>query len=86
MKYICVFGSSSEKIDPVYLSTAEELGAMLAQKGCGVVFGAGVDMPLLVRVTVRTTGKASSESVSMTSRSTKTSSMCLKSTDGVTMA
>ena len=41
MKNICVFGSSSESIDRVYLAVAEELGDFLAKKGCGVVFGAG---------------------------------------------
>lgn len=41
MKNICVFGSSSESIDREYLAVAEELGAFMASKGCGVVFGAG---------------------------------------------
>lgn len=41
MKTICVFGSSSEKIDRVYLDNAEQLGSALAQKGYDVVFGAG---------------------------------------------
>ena len=41
MKQICVFGSSSEIIDRVYLDTAEELGKFLVHKGCGVVYGAG---------------------------------------------
>lgn len=41
MKYICVFGASSENIDRVYLDTAEELGKFLAEKGCGVVYGGG---------------------------------------------
>ena len=41
MKQICVFGSSSESIDRVYLDVAEELGEFLAEKGCGVVYGAG---------------------------------------------
>lgn len=41
MKQICVFGSSSEKIDSKYLSSAEELGKTLAEQGFGVVFGAG---------------------------------------------
>ena len=39
-----------------------------------------------LRAPVFTAGSASSESLSMTSRSTKTSSMCRKSTDGVTTA
>lgn len=38
---ICVFGSSSDRIDKEYLSTAEHLGRRLAQKGHTVVFGAG---------------------------------------------
>lgn len=41
MDNICVFGSSSEKIDKIYLSTAEHLGAVLAKRGYGVIFGAG---------------------------------------------
>ena len=38
---ICVFGASSELIDKEFLDTAEHLGKSLAQKGHGVVFGAG---------------------------------------------
>lgn len=38
---ICVFGSSSEQIDKVYLETAEQLGSSLAKRGHSVVFGAG---------------------------------------------
>lgn len=41
MKCICVFGSSSEQIDRRYIETAEELGRYLAEKQCGVVYGAG---------------------------------------------
>ena len=41
MKQICVFGSSSERIDRIYLDVAEELGRFLAEKGCGVIYGAG---------------------------------------------
>ncbi|MBQ1839622.1 MAG: TIGR00730 family Rossman fold protein [Ruminococcus sp.] len=41
MKQICVFGSSSESIDRAYLAEAEALGKFLAEKGCGVVYGAG---------------------------------------------
>ena len=41
MKFICVFGSSSESIDRRYLTVAEELGVFLAKKNCGVVYGAG---------------------------------------------
>ncbi len=38
---ICVFGASSEQIDAEYLSSAEHLGKTIAQKGHGLVFGAG---------------------------------------------
>ena len=41
MKNICVFGSSSEKIDRIYHDTAESLGSALVKKGCSVIFGAG---------------------------------------------
>ncbi len=41
MKQVCVFGSSSESIDPTYLGVAEQLGSFLAKKNCGVIFGAG---------------------------------------------
>lgn len=38
---ICVFGASSEQIDKEYIDTAEHLGKSLAQRGYGLVFGAG---------------------------------------------
>lgn len=38
---ICVFGSSSERIDKEYLDTAENLAKSIVKKGHGVVFGAG---------------------------------------------
>ncbi len=38
---ICVFGSSSEKIDREYLDSAERLGKALAERGKTVVFGGG---------------------------------------------
>lgn len=41
MKTICVFGSSSEKIDRQYLTSAEHLGRTIAERGETVVFGAG---------------------------------------------
>ncbi len=41
MQNICVFGSSSEKIDKAYLDAATHLGSSLAKRGCTVVFGAG---------------------------------------------
>lgn len=41
MRYICVFGASSEKIDKTYLDSAEHLGSSLAKRNIGVIFGAG---------------------------------------------
>lgn len=38
---ICVFGSSSQRIDKTFLDTAEQLGKTIAEKGFGLVFGAG---------------------------------------------
>lgn len=38
---ICVFGSSSETIDKVYLDSAQDLGKAIVQKGHTMVFGAG---------------------------------------------
>lgn len=38
---ICVYGSSSSKIDKRYLDDAYHLGALMALKGYGLVFGAG---------------------------------------------
>ena len=38
---ICVFGSSSEQIDKIYLESAEHLGKKIAEKGHSLVFGAG---------------------------------------------
>lgn len=38
---ICVFGSSSEQIDKIFLDSAEQLGESIAKKGHGLVFGAG---------------------------------------------
>lgn len=38
---ICVFGSSSEQIDKIYLESAEHLGKKIAEKGYNLVFGAG---------------------------------------------
>ena len=37
---ICVFGSSSEQIDKIYLESAEHLGKKIAEKGYNLVFGA----------------------------------------------
>lgn len=38
---ICVFGSSSEQIDKEYLNSAQSLGREIANRGYGMVFGAG---------------------------------------------
>ncbi len=38
---ICIYGASSEEIDKSYLESAERLGAKLARKGHGLVFGGG---------------------------------------------
>lgn len=38
---ICVFGSSSEKINKEFLDSAEHLGRAIAKRNCGVIFGAG---------------------------------------------
>lgn len=38
---ICVFASSSSRINPIYGETARHLGALLAKEGIGVVFGGG---------------------------------------------
>ncbi len=38
---ICVYGASSNAIDPRYLAAGEELGVLMAQRGHSLVFGAG---------------------------------------------
>ena len=38
---ICVFGASSERIDPACFADAQELGALIARGGHRLVFGAG---------------------------------------------
>ncbi len=38
---ICIYGASSDAIDPVYLTRVEKLGETLAKRGHGLVFGAG---------------------------------------------
>lgn len=38
---ICIYGASSDAIDPVYLRRVEVLGETLAKRGHGLVFGAG---------------------------------------------
>jgi len=41
LKRICVFCGSSPGVDPQYARAAESLGALLAQKKIGLVFGGG---------------------------------------------
>ncbi|MEJ0000709.1 MAG: TIGR00730 family Rossman fold protein [Verrucomicrobiota bacterium] len=41
MRRICVYCGSSAGFDPTYRSAAEELGAFLAAKGIGLVYGGG---------------------------------------------
>ena len=38
---LCVYGASSDLIDPSYLAEGERLGERMAQRGHGLVFGAG---------------------------------------------
>ncbi len=38
---ICVFGASSETIDPKYIEAGEALGRVMASKGHSLVFGGG---------------------------------------------
>lgn len=38
---ICVYGASSNTIDPKYIETVEQLGRNLARRGHSLVFGAG---------------------------------------------
>ena len=38
---ICVFGASSSIIDEKYITDVEELGKKLAERGHGLVYGAG---------------------------------------------
>ncbi len=40
---ICVYGASSNRIDPSYLVAGEELGALIAQGGHRLVFGGGAN-------------------------------------------
>ncbi len=41
IRNICIFASSSEKLDPKYYTLAQELGEEIAKIGAGLVFGAG---------------------------------------------
>lgn len=38
---LCIYGASSNQIDPAYMMAVEELGRKLAQRGHGLVFGGG---------------------------------------------
>lgn len=41
MKLLCVYCSSSDRIDPKYAAAAEELGRELVARGWGLVYGGG---------------------------------------------
>ncbi len=41
MKAVCVFGGAREGRNPAYGNAAEQLGALIAQRGCGLVYGGG---------------------------------------------
>jgi len=43
IKNVCVYASSSSLVDDVYVEAAAELGRAMAQRGWGLVFGAGAD-------------------------------------------
>ena len=38
---VAIYGASSSKIDPLYISEAEELGRLLALRGIGIICGGG---------------------------------------------
>ncbi len=38
---LCVYGASSQNIDPVYLQAGYRLGTVLADRGHGLIFGGG---------------------------------------------
>jgi uncharacterized protein (TIGR00730 family) len=40
-KLLCVYCSSSKKLDPAYYSAAEEVGAAMVENGWGLVYGGG---------------------------------------------
>ena len=40
-RYICVFGASSSNIDGEYFKAARRVGELIAERGFGMVFGAG---------------------------------------------
>lgn len=41
MKSICVFCGSSDKVDSIYLDAARDMGRVIADSGCQLVYGAG---------------------------------------------
>lgn len=41
MKYICIYGASSDNIDGCYFDEIEKLGRLMAENGLGLVFGGG---------------------------------------------
>ena len=41
MKLLCVYCSSSDRLDPKYYAAAEELGRELVARGWGLVYGGG---------------------------------------------
>ncbi len=41
MKVLCVYCSSSDRLDPKYFAAAEAVGASLAQRGWSLVYGGG---------------------------------------------
>ncbi len=38
---ICIFGASSDRLDPAYYDEAEKLGRLIAEAGHGMIFGGG---------------------------------------------
>lgn len=40
---ICVFGASSNELDPLYIKLTEELGEALAKRGHSLIFGGGAN-------------------------------------------
>lgn len=40
-KSVCIFGASCSSIDPAYIDAAYRTGALLAERGIGMVFGGG---------------------------------------------
>ena len=38
---ICIYGASSDRLDGIYFKEAEELGRLMAESGCTLIFGGG---------------------------------------------